>query len=665
MKLQTRKLSNKKPTSTTAEALFSRIASPRKEDIQIYSFLRNTDNRESELFKNTKKQLDLVFWNTVFSDEGTTAKHVIGTTGYLFFDIDTPISSVNILKNNPHVHVFWRSCTGKGYGGLIKVKNLPKEVSPVLYRNIMTKAGLVDMVDPACSNVNRGNFISYDPNIRKNFNFKSLTIDVSEIVNKEYDFLKTSPKSKVRVVLKTEDLDVVYKDKVPFVLFSTKLEMEKSITWGKYELIKMFSTKQKYHEVNIYSKIKDGKRNTTLFATAHMIVWINRKNITISSLATVMRQLNNVRCDNPLPEEELLEICKKAMAKVNEKPVENKEFRFLFNTNANLSHEDKMKLIGQERVKINIQNFHDLLDTWDITEKYTRKKAAELIGLKPNTLTSWKTRFPELYLDADKKIKKLKEKHEELKNVSVEVLLSNSKAKAMTNANWDNTEHPQFKALKSKSDTIDYALKLRKSICQEEFEFNIDGFPLTYAKNKGLENVVFIDDSNKMLLVAVGNKTLWREDGLVVGIKAINFNIKSILVGKTDKLSFSEESFHDMINNPDLFLETNASWDNIKSKDYNMLLSINERLAEVTQKAKKLGHNKAYRVNFNGLTDKVREKAREEGMDTVVLWEEQDSGMLFTPISDNVSWFEDGTLVGVNVFEGFPVPIAAGKKLHK
>lgn len=664
MILQTRKLDSKTPQKTTLQEIFDRIEKPSIEDFSVYSFLRNCDDRESELFKATKRKLELVFWNTRFTDEGTTAEFVVETTGLLYFDIDTPISNTDILKNNPYVYAFWRSCTGKGYGGLVRVNKLPKQVTPTLYRNIMRQAGLEEMVDPSCSNINRGNFISYDPNIRKNIRPNSTVIDASKLVDAEYDFLQRSPKSRVKAILKPEDLEIAYEEKIPFVYFNTKVQQEKSIVWGKYELIKRFEKKQKYHEVNIYSKIKNGQRNTSLFATAHMLVWINRENISLSILATVMRELNNNRCETPLPEHELLIICKKAMARINEKPAENKEYRYLFNSNAKLSHEDKMKLIGQERVKNNIQNFHVLLDTWDISEKYSRNLAAKLLGLKPNTLGSWRTRFPELYADADAKIKRLKEQYQELKNMDIKELIGDVKAKCTTNASWDNTDHPQFKRLSQECDTIEYALNLKKGVYQDGLQFNIDGFPWNYARMNGLENIVFIDTDSKLLLVRIGENTIWREDGLVVGVEAVTFGIQPVLVGEVDRLSFVEEGFEEMINDPYLYLETKANWKNPNSKDFQKLLTINPKLIEVTHKARKLGHNKEYRVNYNGLSEKVRQKALEEGMDTVVLWKDEDTGLLFVPISDEVSWFEDGTLVGVNSFDGYPIPIAAGKRLH-
>lgn len=664
MKLQLRKLTERSPRQTTLQEVFRRIQSPTAEEFRIYSFLRNCEDRESLLFKETKKQLELVFWNTIFTDQGTSSDCVLATTGFLYFDIDTPITNTDILKQNPYVYAFWKSCTGKGYGGLIRVVNLPKEVSSTLYRNIMTQVGIAEMVDPSCSNINRGNFISYDPNIRNNIRSNSTVVDVSKLVDAEYDFLQKSPKSKVKAILKPEDLEIAYEEKVPFVFFNTKVQKEKSLVWGKYELIKRFDKKQKYHEVNIYSKIKNGQRNTSLFSTAHMIVWINREDITISTLATVMRELNNNRCETPLPEHELIVICKKAMARINKKPAENRDYRYLFNSNAKLSHEDKMKLIGQERVKNNIYNFHALLDTWDISEKYSQKKAAEMIGLKPNTLRSWRTRFTELYGNADDKIRKIKQKHEELKDMDVEKLIGDVKAKCETNASWDNTDHPQFKRLAQESDTIEYALNLKNGVHQDGLQFNIDGFPWNYARMNELENIVFIDTASKLLLVRIGENTIWREDGLVVGIESLTFGIQPVLVGEIDRLSFTEEGFEEMINDPDLNLETKANWKNPNSKDFQKLLSINPKLIEVTHKARKLGHNKEYRVNYNGLNDKVRQKALEEGMDTVVLWEEEDTGLMFVPISDEVSWFEDGTLVGVNNFEGYPIPIAAGKRIH-
>ena len=63
MVLQTRKLGSKTPQKTTLQKIFDRIEKPSIEDFGVYSFLRNCDDRESELFKATKRQLELVFYS--------------------------------------------------------------------------------------------------------------------------------------------------------------------------------------------------------------------------------------------------------------------------------------------------------------------------------------------------------------------------------------------------------------------------------------------------------------------------------------------------------------------------------------------------------------------------------------------------------------------------
>lgn len=536
MKFSIRKSYNKTAGEISFEKLLDRIEKPLEKDLEVFSFLRKSKCSETEEFKKKKSSLELVFWNVKFKGTSTVLEEVDSTTGFLFFDIDFPVNPQE-LKNNKYVHLFWTSCSGTGYGGLLRVDNLPLHVTPTLYANILKQAGLYDVCDPSCSNINRGNFISYDKNIKQNWKKDSVVIDASEIVDEEYSFEQPTQRSTEKIKNKKHK-DVELNGERFYLHLSSKTIDVSKLKWGKNEPAKFYPKGVEFFEVNLYHKVKKGKRNTTLFSIASLLAYINREKVVLKSLLSYMVEINQKMCEKPLEYEEVLDLTRKALENRDNKPANTesaKKYKYVFNPNMKLTHQNKMQIIGEIRVQHNIEMFHTALEMWDAEENYTRKRMSEKINLKPNTITSWRTRFPELYADADEKIKAIKAEHKRRKEENIRQILQTKTASEKTEANWDNRRSPEFKELEKHSNGIENALKLKDGEFQEQCEFNIDGFEKNYAKDNKKENKVFRVDYNDFLYVRVGKYHVWREDGLIESILSLKSKLIPVMVCKNQK----------------------------------------------------------------------------------------------------------------------------------
>lgn len=538
-------LKDKNYTTHSFESVIQRIKNPTQEDLKNITALRRLSKEDSN-YSFYKNKLPLVFFGCTFKGDSVREEDIGGSTGYLFFDIDGYFDEGR-LSSNKYIHMFWKSCGGKGWGGLIRVKNMPPVSNKALYSNILKTVGLDEVADPVCFNINRGTFIPYEPNLDKQTNNNSVVIDTSKIVCEEYSFKQDDKKQLVKGGGKTEEFHLL--ESAPFILLNTKVEHSLSTEWRKGEQYRYYPKGVPYHEVNLYSKIEDGKRNSTLAATAQMICYINRNSIDMSALTTIMVEINQKRCYNKLEEMEVIEISKKAYKNKHKAPKTNKKYKFLFNERLGLSHAEKNVLMGKYRVENNVEAFHEVLDNWDTNVKYSRKEAARLVGVSPNTISTWISRFPELYADAGEKIIKLKEefyekrdgmkkpKKKEIKQDMpcseqttfveewVDMMLADENLEIETEASWDNVNSGDYKCLsQAKWFTKNHMDSLKNN--------KLTKFPF-YTKPNGIyekkqekfrkelgrdfETIVYVSEADGRRCIRM-DEVYWYEDGKLVGI---------------------------------------------------------------------------------------------------------------------------------------------------
>lgn len=382
---------------------------------QLIDSLRKM-SKDSPYYREVKTELPLIFWNCHFDGLGTRSENITGSTGFLFFDIDKQVDE-NILSQNPYVFLFWKSCGGKGFGGILRVDELPSQISKEAYLACMEKAGLSEYIDEVTYNFNRGTYLTYDEKVKTNLKPTCEVINFSELNVLEVPTntcKKSSKKNRINTTFEYELLETL-----PKLYFNNKFlkrveyeEENGQLVWSNGELCKKLDNPIDYHEVNAYSKAEKGTRNVSMFATLSMICYLN-SNITPSELMTTAVSINKVKCVEPLDISELEDIAKKAYSSIGTEIEPNKKFHYVFREK--LSKKDKLTLIAKYKLLKNINDFHRVLNTWCPSCNYSRELIAEKVGVKPNTISSWKSRFPELYGNADEKIKEIKRKHKEMK----------------------------------------------------------------------------------------------------------------------------------------------------------------------------------------------------------------------------------------------------------
>lgn len=189
----------------------------------------------------------------------------------------------------------------------------------------------------------------------------------------------------------------------PFVHLDDKYKKVAKVEWEEGQQYKKYDRKQKCVKVNAYSTItKDNVK--ALMASAHAIAYINPQ-LDKEGLALWIRDFNRDRCEEPFDTEVLLHVLNTAYGLRNNMPKKNETAKFLFNPNEKLTQAEKSRIVAQDKLRTNIKRFHSVLDHWDYSDYSKMEIIAEKVGVKASTIRSWRTRFPELYGDADEKLR--------------------------------------------------------------------------------------------------------------------------------------------------------------------------------------------------------------------------------------------------------------------
>lgn len=179
-----------------------------KDDSFIRNYLRNIDDKKE--YKEQKRKLQ-VFTPNGFFDKDKTINSLLESSGYIYIDIDG-ISDIDEVKSilgcDKYIYSLWKSVSGKGLGGLVKIaSNIDCDTFKTYYKFI--EKYIYDTyeykLDNACSNINRLTFISSDSNIIIN--------NESEIFNiSDFDYEFKSKKEKKTKKIKMNGYNYNHKD---------------------------------------------------------------------------------------------------------------------------------------------------------------------------------------------------------------------------------------------------------------------------------------------------------------------------------------------------------------------------------------------------------------------------------------------------------------------
>lgn len=132
--------------------------------------------KQGKDYEKKKAFLPVIMWTGTFFNSKVAG--LAKPNNFMYVDIDNN-PSID-LSTIPFVYAYWRSVSGRGYGLLVKSKNICHANYSATYRKVADmfhKYGVI--VDKQTCNINRGNAASYDPNLY--INEDAVVVEAKEV----------------------------------------------------------------------------------------------------------------------------------------------------------------------------------------------------------------------------------------------------------------------------------------------------------------------------------------------------------------------------------------------------------------------------------------------------------------------------------------------------
>jgi hypothetical protein len=306
-------------------------------------------------------------------------EYINDSTGFMYLDVD---GTTEINFSNPLIHATWLSLSGTGRGVLVKVKGLTPENFKYVYEDV-AKALEIN-ADGWAKKATQVNVLSYDPKLFHNS--ESYTYQVRK---KNYHYSSiTVHKDTNRTVL-GGNLSGLRFDNLDELIANVEFHDD---------VIYDYQKKIKYVNAFLPPLIPKGKRNDTLCKYAYQVRALN-PHINFGSLYWLLNNGNRKYCKPPYPSSRIREITKGVMSIVDPKPIPNKEKRFLYHPDANLSKKEKQSLsikrLNFYRTVESKRKIEQAILDWDfeIRGKITQKGISEVTGQNIKTVQKYYPEF--------------------------------------------------------------------------------------------------------------------------------------------------------------------------------------------------------------------------------------------------------------------------------
>ncbi|TDT41963.1 VirE-like protein [Maribacter spongiicola] len=363
--------------SLTPDQFLSKIKSG-DEHLEKILKARQVYRTDSSEYNNIKvTQLPCYTLNFTFEGVRNNCS-IIASTGHIYIDLD---NQREIDLQHPLIYASWMSLSDNGRGILVKVDNVNPENFKDVYSDISKQLGI--KADKRACKPTQPNVLSYDPQVYTNQN--SLTykaIDKEEIphyntINKEIDTIGT-----------------VVGTNFGNIRFDNLDELIENIEFNG-DVLYDYRTKVKYASVFIKtSRINRGERNDTICGYAYQLRALNL-GIKYQDLYNVLKDINSKYCHPPLPLYKIHSITKGVMNVVDIKPKLNKERRFVYNPDYDLTPTEKrqlnIKVLSKDREKDSKRKIEKTIDDWDFEKegKITQKGLAKISGKNIKTIQKY------------------------------------------------------------------------------------------------------------------------------------------------------------------------------------------------------------------------------------------------------------------------------------
>jgi hypothetical protein len=334
--------------------------------------------KESPQYGEIKRKRTSVAWNASFKNYGRSNDDITGATGIVYMDKDS-LSQEEIkafkelLMGLSYVIAIWISFGGNGIGCLVNCEEVTMANFKSVWEQINSEVGIG--FDEGVKKIGQINFLSYDPDIRINYNASSFphkenwkrtegNTSISGKINKPL-FISNDTRIEQEKINKeyynnsnssSNSLNLVCPRNTPFIrIFNSGISYKSRLpqeVFGGNKVVS-FSSPIPFYEVNTGYDILEGKRNICLFAIASNFLKINPA-LDKEKLLAEMFSINNFRCKPPLPPGEIITIVNSCYKRLNEDKL-NPAIKYrsiVANPNIYMENEEWRTLISIETGRI-------------------------------------------------------------------------------------------------------------------------------------------------------------------------------------------------------------------------------------------------------------------------------------------------------------------------
>lgn len=415
---------------------------------------------------------------------------IIGSTGYIYIDIDTPDFNIEPIKDK--VAAYNKSISGKGYGIYLRVTGLTPDNFKANYRTICNELGISVSVDDKAIKASQFNVLSFDPEAwytDDSYTYSASTVPPS-----------TVPPSSV--IGDSNNIDInctpfagnnrttnTYTDEggTP-IRFNNIDEIE--IPEGSRYIVKWEGIKIIMCWIPAY-KIHDGRKRFLLSYTNNF-VFLNPK-LGFGKVLEILKNVNQVAFTVPLPHDIIQSILKSIMVykqKNTLQPIYSIRY-IIFRQKEKFMKGEKIDIalteISIHKTENSIAKIKDIIDSWDYSNGIISiRNIAKFNKISKKTVAKYYKIFKVQIEEKNNLItnKKPEQMKEELKPVPEPMLAKSSQP-----------IEPAKEILPVKETTVKSLKKGIKELIDASVENRIDEYSIKKEIQLSVNNIVQLDKS--------------------------------------------------------------------------------------------------------------------------------------------------------------------------
>jgi hypothetical protein len=331
----------KKSQITGYDTISGILKKIQKGETQRLTELARSYGKHSVEYNKIKCQVQTFTPNASFSQR-RDLMHLQEPSGFIYIDLDD-YQDINFLKRNEYIYSCWRSLSGIGIGGLVKVNGITaqnfKDCWSYLF-NYFRGYGIT--IDKQTCDITRQNVISFDPDIYINENAASLyadqiTTQTSTGIQQFQDYKDSSRSalfSGFEETIITDTSRIKYRTTLDDYLGKNYVVIED----GK-----------EFRSCFLPKEIRDGERHKWMVGHTVSLLF-NNPTVTMEKLFNSVFHSNLTHCYPPMMNSEIMSIVKWYWEKHSRGMLDyhTKLKKIWFDPSVNINRNEKREIVGVE-----------------------------------------------------------------------------------------------------------------------------------------------------------------------------------------------------------------------------------------------------------------------------------------------------------------------------